>query len=254
MLSLNGMSCHDYEQLIRRWRAVARVAGLRLHAFVEVDGFPLYCLRTSALRERGGVYVSAGIHGDEPASCAGLILWAERHAAVLRRLPLLIFPCLNPWGLVGNLRKDAEGNDVNRMFHLEIHPTVAGILQVCEGTEFGSAMLLHEDYDAHGIYLYEHSKGPVCGGKILEAASSCIARDLRANIDGRRARQGLLRPRLRMEHFNKNGHPEAIWLHRRGCRRTITFETPSEAALQLRCEAHVAALSALVHEHMSGRI
>ena len=244
------MNCHDYEQLIRRWRAVARAAGLRLQVIAEVDGFSVYCLRTSALQGQGGIYVSAGIHGDEPASCAGLILWAERHAAVLRRLPLLIFPCLNPWGLVGNLRKDAAGNDVNRMFHSEMHPTVAGILRVCEGLGFGSAILLHEDYDAHGIYLYEHSRGHFCGEKILEAASTCIARDSRTNIDGRKARQGVLRPRLRMEHFNKSGYPEAVWLHLRGCKRTITFETPSEAALQPRCESHVAALSALVREHL----
>jgi hypothetical protein len=244
------MSCHNYEQLIRRWRAVARAAGLRLQVIANVDGFSVYCIRTSALYGQGGIYVSAGIHGDEPASCAGLILWAERQCKELRRLPMMIFPCLNPWGLVGNLRKDAEGNDVNRMFHLETHPTVAGILRVCEGIDFTSGILLHEDYDAQGIYLYEHSKGRACGEGILEAASAFIARDSRMNIDGRRARRGLLRPRLRIEYFDGIGHPEAIWLHRRGSKRTITFETPSEAALQTRCEAHVSAISTLVREHM----
>lgn len=243
------MSCHDYEQLIRRWRAVARAVGVSLQVIAEVDGFSVYCFRTTALRGRGGIYVSAGIHGDEPASCAGLILWAERNRKVLQSLPLLIFPCLNPWGLVGNSRHDASGNDVNRMFHMETHPTVSGILKECEGLEFGSAILLHEDYDAQGIYLYEHSRRDTCGESILEAAGTYIAPDLRRNIDGRKARNGLLRPRLRMEHFNQIGHPEAVWLHLRGCNRTITFETPSEAALQPRCESHVAAISALIGQY-----
>ena len=243
------MSCHDYLRLMSRWRAVARACGLRLEVIAKVDGFSVYCLQSTALVGQEGVYVSAGIHGDEPASCAGLISWAEHNAPVLHNLPLAIFPCLNPWGLVENSRKDAKGNDINRMFHLQTHPTVAGIFKVCEGKKIGSAILLHEDYDAHGIYLYEHSRGRACGERILEAAGTFLRRDLRNKIDGRKAHDGIVRPRLNMQRFQKSGHPEAIWLHLMGCKRTITFETPSESDLQYRSESHAAAISALVREH-----
>src|SRR3712207_8217480 len=45
----------------------------------------------------------------------------------LRTLPLLIFPCLNPWGLVNNTRADAEGRDLNRLFHTHTAPIVNAV-------------------------------------------------------------------------------------------------------------------------------
>ena len=38
------------------------------------------------------------------------------------------------------------------------------------------------------------------------------------------------------------GYPEAIWLHLFHSQNTFTFETPSEAALELRVRAHMAVL------------
>ena len=146
-------SSHDYHYLMQRWRGLARSAGLRLLSIATVDGFPLYCLKSPALGQGGGLYLSAGIHGDESASTEGLLVWAQRSHAQLRHLPVLLFPCLNPWGLVMNRRSDAEGNDVNRMFHGDHHPTVAAVRQTAAPHMFESAMLLHEDYDAQGVYL-----------------------------------------------------------------------------------------------------
>ncbi len=239
-------SCHDYPRLIARWRALARASGLRLLAIAQVDGYPVYCLKTPALSTAPGLYLSAGIHGDEPASTEGLLAWAQNHQASLRGLPLLLFPCLNPWGLARNQRSDASGNDVNRMFQGDIHPTTAAVRREVRPHRFSAAMLLHEDYDALGIYLYEHSRTPPFGELILQAAEALIPRDPRPKIDGRSARQGILRPRLSLKRFEEIGHPEAVWLHQIGCRRGVTFETPSEMALELRIQAQVAAIGRIV--------
>ena len=242
-------SCHDYPSLIARWRALARASGLRLLKIAQVDGYPVYCIKTPALSTAPGLYLSAGIHGDEPASTEGLLAWAQSQQASLRGLPLLLFPCLNPWGLARNQRSDAAGNDLNRMFHLETHPTTAAVRRVAGPHCFSAAMLLHEDYDALGIYLYEHSRTPPFGELILQAAESVIPRDPRSKIDGRSAGQGVLRPRLSPKKFEKIGHPEAVWLHLSGCRRSVTFETPSEMALELRIRAQMAAIGRIVELH-----
>jgi len=239
-------SSHDYHYLTQRWRVVARESGVRLHSIATVDGFPIYCLKSRALGHAGGLYLSAGIHGDESASTEGLLLWAQRSLAHLRDLPVLLFPCLNPWGLVMNRRSDASGNDLNRMFHGDLHPTTAAVRQTAAPHAFESAMLLHEDYDAQGVYLYELSKRQFFGDAILSAAEAFFPRDPRHWVDGRRAREGVLRPRLSPRRLAQTGHAEAVWLHLRGCARSITFETPSEASLEKRVEAQAVAVARMV--------
>ena len=239
-------SSHDYHYLTQRWRALARGAGLRLRSIATVDGFPVYCLKSPALGHVGGLYLSAGIHGDESASTEGLFAWAQRSEAQLRHLPVLLFPCLNPWGLVMNRRSDAAGNDVNRVFQDDRHPTAAAVRQTAAPHSFESAMLLHEDYDAQGVYLYELSRRPSIGDSILSAAEAFLPKDPRSRVDGLRAKDGILRPRLSPRRFAETGHPEAVWLHLRGCARNITFETPSEASLEKRVEAHAVAVARMV--------
>jgi hypothetical protein len=239
-------SSHDYHYLVQRWRALARCAGLRLLSIATVDGFPVYCIRSPALGHDGGLYLSAGIHGDESASTEGLLAWAQRSHALLRQLPVLVFPCLNPWGLVMNRRSDASGNDLNRMFHGDLHPTAAAVRQIAAPHAFESAMLLHEDYDAQGVYLYELSKRPSFGDAILTAAEAFLPKDPRPRVDGRRAKEGVLRPRLSPSRLAQTGYPEAVWLQLRGCATSITFETPSEASLEKRVEAHAVAVARMV--------
>ncbi len=220
--------------------------GLRLERIARVDGFPVYCVKSPGLESQPGLYLSAGIHGDEPASTEGLFAWAQRADEQLRRLPVLIFPCLNPWGLVMNRRSDASGKDLNRLFHTDHHPTVAAVRRVSEPYSFESALLLHEDYDARGVYLYELSRHPPLGDSILSAAGAVIPRDQRLRVEGRRARNGIVATRFSPKRFERIGHPEAVWLHLRGCSRNITFETPSEAGLESRIEAQAAAVLRMV--------
>src|SRR5438128_2164157 len=117
---------HDYKHLIARWRAVCDDAGVRLKRFANRGKYGLHYIDTEA--QGPAVYLSAGIHGDEPAGPEALISWAEADPERLRKHALLIFPCLNPWGLVNNIRLDADGRDLNRSFQLAGHPFVIGWL------------------------------------------------------------------------------------------------------------------------------
>jgi hypothetical protein len=245
------MSPHHYPHLVKRWKALARRAGLRLLPFAEADGVPLFYMETPALAERDGLYLSAGIHGDEPAGTEGLLAWAEKNAARLRTLPLLIFPCLNPWGLTHNTRTDSAGLDLNRNFHRR-HPVVTAVRRIVGKRRFAASVNLHEDYDAEGLYLYEVTRSSGCGEKLIAAASRALPHDPRKRIEGRGARNGLIRRHVTAKTFAKIGVPEAIWLYFEHTEHAFTIETPSEFALERRVAAHVAALDAVAREKLRG--
>jgi murein peptide amidase A len=234
---------HNYDYLIKRWKAVARKSGVICQPYSRAEEFDLFYLRSPALKEgRSGIYLSAGIHGDEAASTEGLFQWALLHYTILKELPVMIFPCLNPWGLVNNRRTDSEGRDLNRSFHLDELPRIRDHKTVLNGFRFRLALCLHEDYDAQGVYLYEIKKrlSPF-GQELLGAAGFYVPVDLRRTIEGRRAKQGWIARRV--SKFPASiGLPESLYLSRNHSDRNITLETPSEYDLGLRIQAQIAAI------------
>jgi len=239
---------HDYPKLIRRWRSVARDAGLVMKKFAEADGYPLYTLGPRRRQPvRRGWYLSAGIHGDEPASTEGLIDWAETHTDGLAALPVRIFPCLNPWGLAGNLRCDADGRDLNRCFDRQrMPPQLQAWTAIIADDTYRMTLHLHEDYDAQGIYVHETTlqRAPVwIVDPFFAAAGRVIPADRRPKIEGRAFRNGIMQRRLTPDLW-KWGSPEAFYLATQHGGHAITFETPSEFSLTRRVAAQSAFLDA----------
>ncbi len=242
--------CHDYKFLIQRWRKAARAAGLTLRPFAEASGHELFVLASRRSPE-GGVYLSAGIHGDEPAATEGLLRWAEENPGILRNLPFVIFPCLNPWGLVNNSRLDEQGRDLNRTFHHDEVPQIQALKALIQPYRFALSMTLHEDYDGQGLYLYEIERAtPFWGEALLDRVRSMIPIEGRTTIDGRRAsKAGLVRRKLNLRRFPMI--PEALYLHKNHSKRTFTIETPSEFALDLRVRVQMALLDECVHRTLT---
>ncbi len=239
---------HDYKDLVRRWRAVAKSAGVRIAPFASAADHELYYVRTPALEDTGGIYISAGIHGDEAGATEGLVAWAEQNVRRLAMLPLIIFPCINPWGLTNNIRLNEAGVDLNRAFHRpDVGPVVA-LRELIGNLQFEVALILHEDYDAQGVYLYEvRQRPPFWGAELLHAATLHLPADPRRRIDISTAREGLIRPRMSSARLVKlGGHPEATYLFGRHTARAITFETPSECGLERRSAAHGAVIDATI--------
>ncbi len=242
---LTGHSAHDPQQLIKRWRGVARRAGLVMQTFASDGEHELFVLR-SRMPPQGAmrVYLSAGVHGDEPAGPLALLRWAEAMAKALRGVDLLLFPLLNPWGFEHNIRLDSRGRDLNRLFHSRARPFPAWRREVGR-QPFGLAINLHEDYDARGAYIYE--LGGRIGEALLAAASRFTPPDPRRKIDGSEAKAGVIRPDdIRPETFPLSGLPEAVWLYFERCQHALTLETPSEFSLFDRVRALEAMLSAAV--------
>lgn len=247
---------HDYVHLVRRWRDVARASGLPLRFLARAGDHKTWYLKTKSLGANGGLYISAGIHGDEPGGPEALVTWAEQNARILPQLPCMIFPCLNPWGLVNNRRLDQEGRDLNRLFHRDNIPVISAVKALAMPHQFDVALMLHEDYDGQGIYLYETERAhPFWAESLIKAARGIIPADPRVRIDLRKCtKPGIVRRKVNMKTFDKIGFPEAIHMHLFHSRRTFTIETPSEFALDQRVAAHMAVIGECVKRALNKQI
>lgn len=235
---------HDYRALAARWQALGRKLKTGLRVLAEVQGFRVYWFETQAQKqvEEAAVYLSSGVHGDEPAAAWGLLIWAEQNAALLRKRPFLVFPCLNPYGMMGNTRTDHRGMDLNRRFHVEDDDICGPWRQVVLGRRLDVGLCLHEDYDGQGCYVYELSHRREAFSHALMTELKVLPYDPRKSIDGSRALGGVIRRKKVPLHLP--GLPEAIVLHQLGCPITLTFETPSEFSFDDRVQAQVEFLNA----------
>ena len=241
---LTSHSSHEPAAVIKGWRPIATAAGLRMSTFAEADGHELFVLRSEAPPAGAPrVYLSTGVHGDEPGSALGLLHWAESNVDTLRAIDALIFPLLNPAGLLDNTRMDGKGRDLNRLFHSDEEPFPAWRREVGE-RRFDLAICLHEDYDGRGCYIYELGRGGLAE-RMLAAARPIIPPDSRAQIDISDAVGGVVRHgELGRDELPLEGLPEAIWLYFERCPVCLTLETPSEFSLWSRVRAQAAMLDA----------
>lgn len=247
---LHRHRCHDVPHLLKRWRAVARAARLTVQEIHVSGGFPVLYIYHAAATEPL-LYLSAGVHGDEPAPVSALLEWAEENTALLRTLPVALFPLFNPAGLAANTRTDHRHIDLNRRFHDSSLPHIKAWWRCVEPLRIRLALCLHEDYDARGLYCYElpAARAPLLADSFLNAGAHAIPRDPRRTIDGRRAAHGIIM-RRRMPHLP--GLPEAIALWMHGA-HTLTFETPSEFSLPDRVAAHRAFIETAVAQAEAGK-
>jgi hypothetical protein len=239
---LRSQRSHDYGELMRRWKRVARSAGLREEVFHVAGGMDVVAFETGEDSGGESIYVCAGVHGDEPAGVLGLLEWAEEHVATLRSSDLLILPCFNPWGLVNNSRSDHRGKDLNRQFHSRHDPHIVHWRKYLAGRRFRLCLTLHEDYDAQGLYVYEVARtGLELGEALLRGCRNQIETDPRKNIEGLRAVNGVIRRKTRRVP-DLPGLPEALVLFHEHTDHSMTFESPSEFSLFRRVGAQKAFL------------
>lgn len=248
---------HDYAFLVRRWQALAKRAGLKMRAFAKEGEHSVFAITTQKLNSEPksensnpGIYMSAGVHGDEPAPVWALLQWAEENITRLQEQHFLIFPCMNPHGLINNTRVDHRGVDLNRTFQDAKEPLIGEWMKLVSNRCFAIGLHLHEDFDGHGIYLYElNHKTALIGHRILEDCSAVIPIDQRAKMDGRKADRGLIVRRRLSKKIP--GLPEAIALYHLGAPVALTFESPSEFSLTDRISVQKRFVESALH-HVCG--
>ncbi|MEY4692656.1 MAG: hypothetical protein RIT19_2981 [Verrucomicrobiota bacterium] len=222
--------------LLREIRSLASRARFTEQA-ESIEGHDLVFL--SRLGRPGPrLYVSAGIHGDEPA---GLLAMRDllREDSWPDDLNLGICPCLNPQGCRLGTRENAAGLDLNRDYRtprsaeVRLHQRWLASLP-----PWDLSICLHEDWESHGFYLYELNPAdlPSLAEPILESVRAVCPIDSSPWIDGRQATApGLIRPTV--DPLQRPDWPESFWLLQNGCTRSYTLEAPSDWPLPVRVQA-----------------
>jgi hypothetical protein len=239
----------DVRGVLGEVEAVARQHGWAQEVFYDSSDFKLFALHRNSRNEvnRRRFYVSTGIHGDEPAGpLAALSLLRENRWP--ENLELWMCPCLNPIGFTLNTRENARGIDLNRGY---LNAVAAEILAHIAWLErqpmFDLCMLLHEDWESRGFYLYEQNpdKRPSFAEKIVGAVEKVCPIDRSEVIEGRDARNGIVRPNVDPRTWQN--WPEAFYLITHKTRQSYTAEAPSDFSMQTRVNALVAAVNAVIN-------
>jgi protein MpaA len=226
----------------------AQLHGWTSEIFYDIGEFKLLALHreasSSISRPASRIYISAGIHGDEPAGpLAALRLLQENQWP--EGTEIYLFPCLNPIGFTLNRRENANGIDLNRDYRnpnsAEVHAHVAWLERQ---PKFDFYLCLHEDWESHGFYLYEQNPDNKLSlaEKIIEAVKKVCPIDLSENIEGRLAKNGIVRPNI-LPH-ERPDWPEAFYLITQKARLGYTLEAPSDFPLQTRVNALIAGVNA----------
>ena len=198
------------------------------------------------------LYLSAGIHGDEIAGPLALLEMIRR-PEVFAAFDVTMFPILNPNGLARGLRMNLDDIDLNRDYRntrsLEVKGHIETLLTL---GRFDASMLLHEDYEGIGAYLYElnDTLEPELGAKIIAAMGHHVPIDLRPEIDEAAASGGIISRRDLIAKLGRlEDRPEwaeATYLLIHHTNVSYTIETPKPFPIEARVKAQIAAIETLM--------
>ena len=236
----------DIRPVLDEIRALALERDWRVEVLPGAEGADLLALVRPVVAPQTRIYLSTGIHGDEPAGPLAVrqlvqeSLWPP-HAEVY------LCPCLNPNGFPLNQRLAHNGVDPNRDYRHQRLPEVrAHIAWLERQPAFDLTLCLHEDWEAAGFYLYELNPDgqPSLAAPMIRGVVPVCPIDPSTLIDGREARSGIIRPNL--DPATRPEWAEAFYLIRHKTRLSYTLEAPSDFPLATRVAALVAAVGAAV--------
>jgi murein peptide amidase A len=232
----------------------AAAAGFAVEQYGAAGNWPLLALHRPAPAGSPRLYVSSGIHGDEPSGPLAL-LRLMKEGFFDDRCEWVVLPALNPGALAAKTRENPAGVDVNRDYRepksQEARQHLAWLTREKEAGRgrYDLTLLLHEDWETKGFYLYElnRTKRPLIGPAILAAVEPVCGVEQAPVIEGMEAHGGLI-TRSVDDLKDRQLYPEAIYLTFGHTDRSLTLEAPSAQELDRRITAHAAAVRAAVTE------
>ena len=192
------------------------------------------------------LYLSTGMHGDEPAGPLAVAQLLQENPWPAH-VSLTVCPCLNPTGFPRNTRENAAGLDLNRDYRNAQSAEIrAHIRWLKRQPKFDLTLCLHEDWESNGFYMYELNPDhhPSLAAKMIERVAHVCPVDLSSDIEGWPAEKGVIRPEIKPE--DRPQWPEALYLIQNHTRRGYTLEAPSDFSLTTRVASLVAAVQVVL--------
>ncbi|EDY82526.1 hypothetical protein VDG1235_2149 [Verrucomicrobiia bacterium DG1235] len=225
----------------------AEVIGYSISELSGDATLPILALRKEANPSSASpfrLYLSAGIHGDEPAGPLALLQLLS-DASLPSDIDIVICPLINPSGFIAKTRENNKGHDLNRDFRHPKNPETTAVQQFLSNqAPFDLSICLHEDWESHGFYLY--SLAPDADQsvprKILEAVSIVGPIDLSTEIDGSPAESGLIQRQVDQEIKEREDWPEAFYLYSKSPHAHFTTESPSSTPIEQRIKMQTVAV------------
>jgi hypothetical protein len=226
--------------------AAARANGWSLETIPAAPKPDLIALTRHFAGNAPSIYISAGIHGDEPAGPLAVhqLLREDKWPGDLE---IFVCPCLNPAGFGLNRRENDEGLDLNRQYlKPQARETIAHIDWLERQPSFDLCLCLHEDWESQGFYVYELNPDnrPSLAGTITNHVAEVCPIDRSEMIEGRPAQDGIIRPNV--DPRSRPQWPESFFLLTRKTRLSYTLEAPSDFPLATRVASLVAGVRAAV--------
>lgn len=236
----------EIQQVLREAGQLALRTGWERDTLLASAGVDLPAFRRTAPTARRQLYISAGIHGDEPAGPLAVLRLLQENAWP-RDCSLWVVPCLNPTGFVRNSREDAAGIDLNRDYRsLQTDLVRAHVAWLERQPRFDVTLLLHEDWESDGFYVYELNPGrqPGFAEAIIRNVDMVCPIDRSPVIEGRAAEGGVIcaNPDL----GRRPDWPEAFHLIHHKCSLSYTLEAPSDFPMETRVQALMAGVRAVL--------
>lgn len=202
------------------------------------------------------VYISAGIHGDEPA---GPLVIREllKEAFFEDGINWYLIPMLNPEGLALGTRENADRIDLNRDYNTgktkEVAAHLKWLKKKCD-INYDLTITLHEDWESPGFYCYAivPSEYQRLLTQISQAVEKISPLNLSEEIEGAKAKGGFIHHDTKnFEEVlnNRQDWPEAFLLIKnRPEGLHFTFETASAQPVEQRIKTHCAAIKTVIDE------
>jgi len=251
----------DYQTITNR---LNRIRDLQVTLIASLEsGHPINMVQYGEGEKN--VFLSAGMHGDEPAGVEALLRFLEGSGKTGENIrkwhgkyQFTIIPCINPTGIENGTRENIKGIDLNREFGGKAGkdtPEEARILQrAVEGRRFDLYIDFHEDVEGEGFYLYEvlHKGGICIGDKIIADMSRGYTIDLRDKIDGFRNCHGVICPQKEEKTFpvKRSNLPFPLYMYLNGTQSCLTMESPTRFPWEDRVAMHLKALEIALLEYM----
>ncbi len=236
----------DVESVLTSIRNAADQTGWHRDFFPSVDGVGMLAYRRESVAAKKFLYLSAGIHGDEPAGPLAIAELLQQNQWP-DTVDIWLCPCLNPGGLALNTRENAAGIDLNRDYrHLSTPAVRSHVAWLQQQPNFDLAVCLHEDWEAGGFYVYELNpdEKPSLAGRIIKSVQLICPMETAATVDGWNVEGGIIRPDK--DPLERPEWPEALFLVMNKTRIVYTLEAPSDFPLATRVQTLIAGVRAVL--------